>query len=181
MAAAAYPRSSIGMKVKERIAFFGPPYVLQPTVGRTPENPFRANVVDAHLVETDPGAEPAQELIGLRKSEQFLHDLPIHQREVARVERNRHVRSAAENAVEDLGEERQAAPSLRASRAGRRRRRSPRATSRRTRRSAPADPADRRRAARRRLRSRSACRSRTRSASRSCANARWRARGRRWP
>ena len=69
------------------------------------ERPKRAswtNVIHARLLEAHPGAQPAQELVGLGKSEELIDDLAIHQREVTRVERHRHVRNAAKDAIKAL-------------------------------------------------------------------------------
>ena len=63
---------------------------------------------DTDLAESHPGAQAAEEPIGLRKAVERIHDSTVHQREVAGIERNRHVRSRAkqpvEGAIRDLQE-----------------------------------------------------------------------------
>src|SRR5688500_4056572 len=76
-------------------------------MGRTSEGSLRANVIDPCLCETDPRAEPAQELIGLRKREQSRHNLPVHQRKVARVERHWHLGNTTKDPVECPSQQRQ--------------------------------------------------------------------------
>ena len=60
-------------------------------MGRASKRALGPDIVDACLLEAHPGAKPAQELVGLGKREQLVHDPPVHQREVARVERHGNV------------------------------------------------------------------------------------------
>ena len=54
-----------------------PPQVLAEVVRRLAEHALGTVVIDARLLEADPGAKATDELIGLGKGDELLHDLAV--------------------------------------------------------------------------------------------------------
>ena len=79
----------------------GQPAESAERVLRRPRMPARSFVDDAGLPKADEGPQSAQEPVALRQRPQGRHDLPIHQAEVAGIERDVEIADAAQEAIED--------------------------------------------------------------------------------